>query len=166
MRQKLTSWNASFICMMSVKNNFGIPKQIKIDRFDGLFLFPKIGKIKWGKFGNLANRNAIISRTELQTEKHRQSAEFSKFPDKGKLQFNEQNYNHLTNRNAIRLQTERKKMRKEKKEAKKRNRVKERLKRSKEYIYIYYNNALENQSIIIISVGQTRPRQTAPNKFF
>lgn len=79
---------------------------------------PKIGKIKWGKFGNLTNRNAIISRTELQTENHRQSTDFSKFPDKVKLQFNEQNYNHFTNRNANRLQTERKKKRKRKERSK------------------------------------------------
>lgn len=87
---------------------------------------PKIGKIKWGKFSNLTNRNAIKSRTELQTEKHRQSTDFSQFPDNEKLQFNEQNYNHFTSRNAIKLQTERKKREKEKKEAKKRKRVKER----------------------------------------
>lgn len=91
---------------------------------------PKIGKIQWGKFANFTNRITIISRTELQTEKHRQSTEFSQFPNKVKLQFNEQNYIHLTNRNAIRLQTEQKKMRKEKKEAKKRIRVKEKYKKN------------------------------------
>ena len=96
-------------------------KADKKDRFGGLFLLPKIGKIKWGKFSNLTNRNAIISRTELQTEKHRQSTDFSKFPDKVKLQFNEQNYNHFTSRNAIRLQTERKKMRKRKERIKEMN---------------------------------------------
>ena len=82
---------------------------------------PKIGKIKWGKFINLTNRNAIISRTELQTEKHRQSADFSQFPDNGKLQFNEQNYNHFTSINAIKLQTERKKKRKRKERSKEKN---------------------------------------------
>lgn len=82
---------------------------------------PKIGKIKWGKFGNLTNRNAIISRTELQTENHRQSTDFSKFPDKVKLQFNEQKCKQITNRNAIRLQTERKKMRKRKERSKEKN---------------------------------------------
>ncbi len=125
----MTNWSANFICMMSVKNNFRIPKQKK-DRFGGLFLLPKIGKTKWGKFANFTNRSTIISQTELQTEKHRQSTEFSTFPNKVKLQFNEQNYIHLTNRNANRLQTERKKMRKRKKEAKKEERVKERYKKN------------------------------------
>lgn len=87
---------------------------------------PKIGKIKWGEFSNFTNRITIKSRTELQTEKHRQSTDFSKFPNKGKMQFNEQNYNQITNRITIKSQTERKKKRKEKKEAKKRIRVKER----------------------------------------
>lgn len=82
---------------------------------------PKIGKIKWGKFGNLTNRNAIISRAKLQTEKHRQSTDFSQFPDKGKLQFNEQKCNQITNRNAIKSQTERKKMRKRKERSKEKN---------------------------------------------
>lgn len=82
---------------------------------------PKIGKIKWGKFSNLTNRNAIISRTELQAEKHRQSTEFSQFPNKEKLQFNEQNYNHFTSRNAIKSQTERKKKRKRKERSKEKN---------------------------------------------
>ena len=82
---------------------------------------PKIGKIKWGKFSNLTNRITIISQAEMQTEKHRQSTDFSQFPDKGKLQFNEQNYNHFTSRNAIRLQTERKKMRKRKERSKEKN---------------------------------------------
>lgn len=102
-------------------NNFWISKTDKKDRFGGLFLLPKIGKIKWGKFGNLTNRNAIISRAKLQTEKHRQSTDFSQFPDKGKLQFNEQKCNQITNRNAIRLQTERKKMRKRKERSKEKN---------------------------------------------
>jgi hypothetical protein len=82
---------------------------------------PKIGKIKWGKFSNLTNRITIISQAEMQSEKHRQSTDFSQFPDKGKLQFNEQNYNHFTSRNAIRLQTERKKMRKRKERSKEKN---------------------------------------------
>ena len=77
------------------------------------FLLPKIGKIKWGKFSNLTNRNAIISRTELQTEKHRQSTDFSKFPDKVKLQFNEQNYNQITN---ITKENEKKKRKNQRKE--------------------------------------------------
>lgn len=80
---------------------------------------PKIGKIKCGEFSNFTNRNAIISQTELQTEKCHQSTEFSKFPNKWKMQFNEQNYNQITSRNAIKSQTERKKKRKRKKEAKK-----------------------------------------------
>lgn len=82
---------------------------------------PKIGKIKWGKFSNLTNRITIISQAEMQTEKHRQSNDFSQFPDKGKLQFNEQKCNQITNRNAIRLQTERKKMRKRKERSKEKN---------------------------------------------
>ena len=101
-------------------------KTDKKDRFGGLFLLPKIGKNKLGEFSNFTNRNSIISQTELQTENHHQSTEFSKFPNNRKLQFNEQNYNQITSRNAIRSQTERKKKRKEKKEAKKRIRVKER----------------------------------------
>ena len=79
---------------------------------------PKIGKIKWGKFSNLTNRIAIISQTELQTEKHHQSTEFSKFPNKGKMQFNEQKYKQITSRNAIKSQTERKKKRKRKERSK------------------------------------------------
>lgn len=74
---------------------------------------PKIGKIKWGKFGNLTNRNAIISRAKLQTEKHRQSTDFSQFPDKGKLQFNEQKCNQITNRTKENEKKKRKKQRKE-----------------------------------------------------
>ena len=80
---------------------------------------PKIGKIKLGKFSNFTNRITIISQTELQTEKHHQSTEFSKFPNKRKMQFNEQKCKQITSRNANRLQTERKKKRKRKKEAKK-----------------------------------------------
>ena len=87
---------------------------------------PKIGKIKWGEFSNFTNRITIKSQTELQTEKHRQSTDFSKFPNKRKMQFNEQKCKQITNRITSRLQTERKKKRKEKKEAKKRIRVKER----------------------------------------
>ena len=87
---------------------------------------PKIGKIKLGEFSNFTNRNAIISQTELQTEKHHQSTDFSKFPNKRKMQFHKHNYKQITSRNAIKTQTERKKKRKEKKEAKKRIRVKER----------------------------------------
>lgn len=79
---------------------------------------PKIGKIKWGEFSNFTNRITIISQTELQTEKHNQCTEFSKFPNMGKMQFNEQKYNQITNRNAIRLQTERKKKRKRKERSK------------------------------------------------
>lgn len=82
---------------------------------------PKIGKIKCGEFSNFTNRITIISQTELQTENHRQSTEFSKFPNKGKMQFNEQKCNQITNRNAIRLQTERKKMRKRKERSKEKN---------------------------------------------
>ena len=91
----------------------------KKDRLGGLFLLPKIVKIKLGEFSNFTNRITTISQTELQTEKHRQSTDFSKFPNNGKVQFNEQKYNQITNRNANRLQTERKKKRKRKKEAKK-----------------------------------------------
>ena len=101
-------------------------KTDKKDRFGGLFLLPKIGKIKLGEFSNFTNRNAIISQTESQTEKHHQSTDFSKFPNKRKMQFNEQKCKQITSRNAIKSQTERKKKRKEKKEAKKRIRVKER----------------------------------------
>ena len=101
-------------------------KTDKKDRFGGLFLLPKIGKIKLGEFSNFTNRITIISQTELQTEKHHQSTDFSKFPNNGKEQFNKQNYKQITSRNAIKSQTERKKKRKEKKEAKKRIRVKER----------------------------------------
>lgn len=79
---------------------------------------PKIGKIKCGKFSNFTNRITIKSQTELQTEKHHQSTDFSKFPNKGKMQFNEQNYNQITNRNAIKSQTERKKKRKRKERSK------------------------------------------------
>lgn len=116
-------------------NNFWISKTDKKDRFGGLFLLPKIGKIKCGKFGNLTNRNAIISRAKLQTEKHRQSTDFSQFPDNGKLQFNGQKCNQITNRNAIRLQTERKKMRKRKERSKEKNKEQKKdIKRSEEYI--------------------------------
>ena len=80
---------------------------------------PKIGKIELGESSNLTNRITTISQTELQTEKHRQSTDFSKFPNNGKMQFNEQKYNQITSRNAIKSQTERKKKRKRKKEAKK-----------------------------------------------
>ena len=90
----------------------------KKDRFGGLFLLPKIGKIKWGEFSNFTNRITTISQTELQTEKHHQSTEFSRFPNKGKVQFNKQNYNQITSRNANRLQTERKKKRKRKERSK------------------------------------------------
>lgn len=41
-------------------NNFWISKTDKKDRFGGLFLLPKIGKIKCGKFSNLTNRITII----------------------------------------------------------------------------------------------------------
>lgn len=82
---------------------------------------PKIGKIKCGEFSNFTNRNAIISQTELQTGKHHQSTEFSKFPNNVKMQFNEQNYNQITSRNAIKSQTERKKKRKRKERSKEKN---------------------------------------------
>lgn len=82
---------------------------------------PKIGKIKCGEFSNFTNRITTISQTELQTEKHRQSTDFSKFPNKRKEQFNEQKYNHFTSRNAIKSQTERKKMRKRKERSKEKN---------------------------------------------
>ena len=97
---------------------------------------PKIGKIKWGEFSNFTNRNAIISQTELQTEKHHQCTDFSKFPNKVKVQFNEQKYNQITNRNANRLQTERKKKRKRKKEAKKRIKSKRKILKEVNNIYI------------------------------
>lgn len=100
------------------------------------FFIVKNWKIKRGKFSNLTNRNAIKSRTKLQTEKHRQSAEFGRFPDNGKLQFNEQNYNRITNRNAIKSQTERKKREKEKKEAKKRIKSKRKMLKEVKNIYI------------------------------
>lgn len=90
----------------------------KLDRFGGLFLLPKIGKIKWGEFSNFTNRITNISQTELQTEKHHQSTEFSKFPNKWKMKFNEQNYNQITSRNEIKSQTERKKKRKRKERSK------------------------------------------------
>lgn len=79
---------------------------------------PKIGKIKCGEFINFTNRNSIKSQTELQTEKYRQRTDFSKFPNNGKEQFNKQNYKQITSRNANRLQTERKKMRKRKERSK------------------------------------------------
>lgn len=82
---------------------------------------PKIGKIKWFEFSNFTNRITIKSQTELQTEKNRQSTDFSKFPNNGKEQFNKQNYNQITSRNAYRLQTERKKMRKRKERSKEKN---------------------------------------------
>ena len=90
----------------------------KLDRLVGLFLLPKIGKIKCGEFSNFTNRITIKSQTELQTEKHRQSIDFSKFPNKVKMQFNEQKCKQITSRNAIRLQTERKKKRKRKERSK------------------------------------------------
>ena len=82
---------------------------------------PKIGKIKCGKFSNFTNRITTISQTELQTEKHHKSTEFSQFPNNGKEQFNKQNYKQITNRNANRLQTERKKKRKRKERSKEKN---------------------------------------------
>ena len=82
---------------------------------------PKIGKIKWCEFSNFTNRITIISQTELQTEKHRQSTDFSKFPNNGKMQFNEQKYNQITSRNTIKSQTERKKKRKRKERSKEKN---------------------------------------------
>lgn len=93
----------------------------KLDRFGGLFLLPKIGKIKWGEFSNFTNRITIKSRTELQTEKHHQSTDFSKFPNKEKMQFNEQKYKQITNRITIISQTERKKKRKRKERSKEKN---------------------------------------------
>lgn len=54
---------------------------------------------------------------------------------------------------------------KEKKEAKKRNKSKRKILKEVKNIYILYNN-LERLVYYIIFVGQTRPRQTAPNKFF
>lgn len=74
---------------------------------------PKIGKIKFGEFSNFTNRNTIISQTELQTEKHHQSTDFSKFPNKVKMQFNKQNYNQITNRTKEKEKKKRKKQRKE-----------------------------------------------------
>ena len=112
-----------------------IPKQKK-DRLGGLFLLPKIGKIIWYEFSNFTNRITIISQTELQTEKHRQSTEFSKFPDKGKMQFNEQNYIQITSRNANRLQTERKKKRKRKERSKEKNKSKRKILKELNNIYI------------------------------
>lgn len=82
---------------------------------------PKIGKIKCGEFSNFTNRITNKSQTELQTEKHNQSTDFSKFPNNRKLQFNEQNYNQITSRNAIKSQTERKKKRKRKERSKEKN---------------------------------------------
>lgn len=81
---------------------------------------------------------------------------------------------NLTNRITIKSQAgmqsnhkqNERKREKEKKEAKKRNKSKRKILKEVKNIYIYYNNTLENQSIIIISVGKTRPRQTDPNKFF
>ena len=93
---------------------------------------PKIGKIKCGEFSNFTNRITTISQTELQTEKHHQSTDFSKFPNNGKMQFNEQKYNQITNRNANRLQTERKKKRKRKERSKEKNKeIKKDIKRIK-----------------------------------
>ena len=94
-------------------------KTDKKDRFGGLFLLPKIGKIKLGEFSNFTNRITIISQTELQTEKHHQSTDFSKFPNNGKMQFNEQKCKQITSRNAIKSQTERKKREKERKKQRK-----------------------------------------------
>ena len=53
----------------------------------------------------------------------------------------------------------------EKKEEKKRIKSKRKILKEVKNIYILYNN-LEKLGYYIISVGQTRPRQTAPNKFF
>ena len=46
---------------------YQIPKQKK-DRFSGLFLFPKIGKIKCCEFSNFTNRITNKSQTEMQTD--------------------------------------------------------------------------------------------------
>ena len=100
---------------------FNFSKTDKKDRFGGLFLLPKIGKIKWGKFSNFTNRITTISQTELQTEKHHQCTDFSKFPSNGKVQFNEQKCKQITSMNANRLQTERKKKRKRKERSKEKN---------------------------------------------
>jgi hypothetical protein len=55
-------------------------------------------------------------------------------------------------------------MRKRKERSKEKNKEQKKdIKRSEEYIL--YNN-LEKLGYYIISVGQTRPRQTATNKFF
>ena len=85
----------------------------KKDRFGGLFLLPKIGKNKLGEFSNFTNRITTISQTELQTEKPHQSTDFSKFPDKRKMQFNEQKCNQITNRTKEKEKKKRKKQRKE-----------------------------------------------------
>lgn len=111
-------------------------KTDKKDRFGGLFLLPKIGKIKLGEFSNFTNRITIISQTELQTEKHHQSTDFSKFPNNGKEQFNKQNYKQITSRNAIKSQTERKKMRKRKERSKEKNKSKRKILKEVNNIYI------------------------------
>lgn len=85
----------------------------KKDRFGGLFLFPKIGKIEWVKFSNFTNRITLISQAEWQTEKHRQSTEFSQFSNKVKMQFNKHECKQITNRTKEKEKKKRKKQRKE-----------------------------------------------------
>ena len=120
MRRKIPPWGINNLNFQNEKISHQIfQNRKKLDRFSGLFLLPKIGKIKGGEFSNFTNRITTISQTELQTEKHHQSTEFSQFPNNVKMQFNEQKYKQITNRITIKLQTERKKKRKRKKEAKK-----------------------------------------------
>lgn len=89
---------------------------------------PKIGKIKLGEFSNFTNRITIISQTELQTEKHHQSTDFSKFPNKRKMQFHKHNYKQITNRTKE----------KEKKKERSKERIKSKRKILKEVKNIYY----------------------------
>lgn len=87
----------------------------------GFFFIVKNWKLKRLQIQRKHKQNYTNSQTGLQTEKHRQNAEFSKFPNKKKMQFNEQKCNQITNRNAIKSQTERKKMRKRKERSKEKN---------------------------------------------
>ena len=89
---------------------------------------PKIGKIKLGEFSNFTNRITIISQTELQTEKHHQSTDFSKFPNKYKMQFNEQKCKQITSR------TKEKEKRKER--SKEKNKSKRKILKEVNNIYI------------------------------
>lgn len=72
---------------------------------------------------------------------------------------------NLTNRITIKSQTERKKKRKRKERSKEKNKSKRKILKEVKNIYILYNN-LEKLGYYIIFVGQTRPRQIAPNNFF